>query len=197
MVYIEDQIWDFDLAAALQQVSSQRREQALGFKHELGQRQCVLAYLVLKKALFKEYGIGENVTFDYGEHGKPVLVEYPTIHFNLSHCREAVACVVSDHPVGIDVESVRRPLRESLVRYAMSEEEQHTIFSAEDPELEFTRLWTMKEARLKLTGEGLAHRLKTVLEEPGFRFETGAADTFLWALCEAETNSQTRATFSL
>ena len=79
----------------------------------------------------------------------------------------------------------------------MSEAEQQTVFNADNPALAFTRLWTMKEARLKLTGEGLAHRLKTVLEEPGFRFETGAADTFLWALCEAETNSQTRATFSL
>lgn len=48
MVYIDEHIWDFDLDAALAEISEQRREQALRFKHELGRRQCVLAYLLLK-----------------------------------------------------------------------------------------------------------------------------------------------------
>ena len=51
MVYIDEHIMDFDLDAALQQISEQRREQALRFKFERGQRTCVLAYLLLRKAL--------------------------------------------------------------------------------------------------------------------------------------------------
>ena len=71
MVYIDEHIMDFDLDAALQQVSEQRREQALRFKFERGQRTCVLAYLLLKKALHEEFGITGNPVFEYGEHGKP------------------------------------------------------------------------------------------------------------------------------
>ena len=171
MMYVDDHIWDFDLATALQEISAQRREQALRYRHELGQRQCVLAYLLLKRALREEYGIADNPVFVYGEHGKPVLADYPDIHFSLSHCREAVACAVSSRPVGIDVESVR-PLKESLVRYTMSETEQQTIFGAENPALMFTRLWTMKEAILKQSGEGLRDRLSTVLEGRELGFET-------------------------
>ena len=171
MMYVDDHIWDFDLATALQEISAQRREQALRYRHELGQRQCVLAYLLLKRALREEFGITDNPVFVYGEHGKPVLADYPDIHFSLSHCREAVACVVGSRPVGIDVESVR-PLKESLVRYTMSEIEQQKIFGAENPALMFTRLWTMKEASLKLTGEGLRDHLSTVLEGRELGFET-------------------------
>ena len=196
MVYIDEGIYDFDLQRALTEISSERREQALRFKHELGRRQCVLAYLLLKRALCEEYGITENPIFSYGVHGKPLLAEHPDIHFSLSHCREAVACIVADRPVGIDVESVGR-YHESLVRYSMSEREQQTIFGADDPVLAFTRLWTMKEARLKLTGEGLTSQLKNVLEGPGYSYETHVSNDRKYVWSVVATNSQKHATFSL
>lgn len=185
MVYVDDRIWEFDLDAGLAEISEQRREQALRFKHELGRRQCVLAYLLLKRALREAYGITENPVFAYGEHGKPALVGHPDIHFNLSHCREAVVCAVSNRPVGVDVESVGR-YRESLVRYTMSEAEQQAIREADDPALTFTRLWTMKEARLKLTGEGIGHALKDVLDDASFHYETvvSADRKYVYSLCQ-------------
>lgn len=163
MLYIDDHIWDFDLEAALLELSPERREQALRYRHELGRRQCALAYLLLKRALHEGYGITGNPRFNYGEHGKPLLADYPDIHFSLSHCREAVACAVSDRPVGIDVESIGR-YRELLAAYTMSEDERAAIAAAASPEVAFTRLWTMKEALLKCSGQGIVDGLKTVLE---------------------------------
>ena len=109
-ILISEHIWDFDLEAALREISAQRREQALKFMFEQGQRLCVLAYQLLKQGLREEYGITENPVFEYNEHDKPSIVGHPEIHFNLSHCKEAAACVVSDQPVGIDVESIRRTI---------------------------------------------------------------------------------------
>ncbi|MBQ3752445.1 MAG: 4'-phosphopantetheinyl transferase superfamily protein [Prevotella sp.] len=171
MVYIDEHIDDFDLQAALTEISEQRRLQALRFKFERGQRTCVLAYLLLKKALREEYGLTENPLFEYGPHGKPFIVGHPEIHFSLSHCREAVACAVSDRPVGIDVESVQR-YRESLAQYTMNEQEQQQIAAAERPDVAFIRLWTMKEARLKLTGEGITNDLKSALSGGSWQFTT-------------------------
>ena len=71
MIYVSEDIWDFDLEAALKDISDQRREQALKFKHEQGQRLCVLAYQLLKEGLQKEYGLTDNPIFEYNEHGKP------------------------------------------------------------------------------------------------------------------------------
>ena len=69
-IYVSEEIWNFDLEAALGEISEQRREQALKFKHELGQRLCVLAYQLLKQGLREAYGITENPVFEYNEHGK-------------------------------------------------------------------------------------------------------------------------------
>ena len=190
MVYIDEHIDDFDLQAALAEISEQRREQALRFKFERGQRTCVLAYLLLKKALREEYGLTENPLFEYGPHGKPFIVGHPEIHFSLSHCREAVACAVSNRPVGIDVESVQR-YRESLAQYTMSDEEQQLIAAAERPDVAFIRLWTMKEARLKLTGEGITNDLKTALDGGSWQFTTVERldKNYIYTLCEEKASS--------
>lgn len=189
MVYIDEHIDDFDLPTALADISTQRREQALRFKHERGQRTCVLAYLLLKKALREEYGITDNPLFEYGKHGKPCIVGHPDIHFNLSHCHEAVACVVSRQPVGIDVESISR-YKEALVRHTMNDHEQTQIFAAARPDVAFTRLWTMKEARLKLTGEGITTDLKTALNDyANWKFTVVGRfeQNYIYTLCEPLT----------
>ncbi len=187
MVYIDEHIGDFSLQAALAEISEQRRKQALSFKFEQGQRTCVLAYLLLKKALREEYGIAENPLFEYGPHGKPFIVGHPEIHFNLSHCREAVACAVSSRPVGIDVESVRQ-YKEDIVHYAMNDEEQQLIAAAERPDVAFIRLWTMKEARLKLTGEGITVDLKSALDGGPWQFTTVERldRHYVYTVCEEE-----------
>ena len=162
MVYLNDDIAHFDWEAALPLLSEQRREQTLKFKHLLGRKTCAAAYLLLCEALRKEYGITEKPIFEYGKHGKPFIIGYPDIHFNISHCREAVLCVVSSRPVGVDVESIRS-YKDSLVEYTMNSQEIAKINQAPRPEVEFVRFWTMKEAVLKLSGEGISKDLKTVL----------------------------------
>ena len=127
MIYIDDHIMDFDLRQALTEVSAQRREQALRYRHERDQRLSVAAYRLLQHA------------------------EWPYIHFSLSHCREAAACVVSDKPVGIDIESIDH-YDEAVAAQVMSSAELRKIHASPSPQMAFTRLWTMKESLYKLTG---------------------------------------------
>lgn len=183
-VYFSKDIWDFDLDAALAEISEQRREQAVKFKHELGQRLCVLAYQLLKQGLSEVYGIEENPVFEYNEHGKPSIIGHPEICFNLSHCKEAAICAISDQPVGVDVESVRS-FNESLVRYTMNEDEIRQIESSEDQAVAFIRLWTMKESAMKLIGTGISNDMKHVLQQEGLNFETfvDAQSRFVYSIC--------------
>ena len=177
MIYIDSDIYSFNLDEALTQISAQRRDQALRFSHEAGRRQRVAAYLLLKKGLEAEYGITENVEFGYAEGGKPFIKGHETIHFNLSHCRTAVACAIHDRPVGIDIETVR-PFKESLARHVLSLSEYEKAIASADPAYEFTRLWTMKESLLKLTGRGLRADLRSLLPRSGVKFipvDTGEA----------------------
>lgn len=145
----------------LQLLPPWRREQAMKYASAEGRRNCALAYLLLCRALEEEYGIAGSPTFVTGGHGKPSLAEYPGIHFNLSHCRTAVICAVSRRPVGVDIENLGRKTSDALIRYTMNEEEQDMI--AASPRHTFLRLWTMKEALVKLRGTGLQGNIPDLL----------------------------------
>ena len=162
MILIDEHIDRIDISSSLELLPPERREKALAYRYELQQRQCIGAWLLLRKACSEVFGLNEVPPVAVGQHGKPYFPAMPRLHFNLSHCREAVVCALSDHPVGIDVEAVRH-YKESLARYTMNEEELRQILTAERPDVAFTRLWTMKEAVLKRTGEGLRNDLKNVL----------------------------------
>lgn len=161
-IYIDENINDFDLDEAMTLLSEQRREQVARYKMEGPRRQAVAAYLLLRKALREMYGIYDAPVFEYDANGKPSILGHPEIFFNLSHCRKAVACVVADSPVGIDVEETCR-FSDSIARYTLDDEEYESVVKADNPSQAFIRLWTMKEALLKYTGEGLRRDIKTVL----------------------------------
>ena len=182
-VFVSEDIWEFDLEAALKEISEQRREQALKFRHEQGQRLCVLAYQLLKQALREEYGIVENPVFEYNEHGKPSIVGHPDIFFNLSHCKEAAVCAISNQPIGVDVESLRE-YKEGLVRYTMNDEEAREIESADDPTRAFIRFWTMKEATMKLIGTGISNDMKTVIDTTKYKYTTVNRQRYIYTVCE-------------
>jgi 4'-phosphopantetheinyl transferase len=186
MIYLNDDIAHFDWQAALPLLSEQRRQQTLKFKYEQGQRLCVLAYLLLKKGLREAFGITENPLFEYNEHGKPFIVGHPDIHFNLSHCKEAAICVVNDHPIGVDVESIRK-YTDNLVNYTMSDEEINQINSSENPAAAFIRLWTMKEATTKLIGTGIRDDLKSVIDTTRYKYTTVERRQYIYTVCEEFT----------
>jgi len=187
MIYINDDIDGFSIQSleeCIENLPSQRKEVALKYKHELGRKQCVLAYLLLCKGLDSEYGITDKPVFEYGEHGKPTIIGHEDIHFNLSHCKTAVACAISDAPIGIDIESIR-PVKESVIRYSMSDDEAKQIFESANPDIEFTKLWTKKESVLKLTGEGINDNMKSVLSPErlsNISVETTICDDFIYSV---------------
>ena len=180
---VREDIWAFDLQAALKEISEQRREQALKFKHEQGQRLCVLAYLLLKQALSETYGITDNPIFEYNEHGKPSIVGHPEIYFNLSHCKEAIVCAVSDKPVGVDVES-HREFSDSLINYTLNDEEIAEIKKSDNVAATFIRLWTMKEATSKLIGTGITHDVKSLIDTTKYKYTTVERQWYTYTICE-------------
>ena len=131
-----------------------RREKALQYKKLDDRKRSVLAFVLLQRALREEYGITEVPEFVYNEFGKPSLPNLP-IHFSLSHCKEAVACAVSDHNIGIDVESIV-PYNPDVARRACTADEQKMLEQCSNKDVEFIKLWTAKEAISKYEGMGLS-----------------------------------------
>lgn len=165
MLYINPHIPSIppeEVEGMMPSIPAWRREAAMEFKFPEGRKECVMAYLELCRGLRLEYGIQDMPNFAYGPHGKPYLPKYPDIHFNLSHCRQAVGCIIGNRPCGLDIERVRTQNTE-LTNYVMNMEEREKILHSPDPEIEFTRLWTQKEAVLKLHGTGITDNLQDTL----------------------------------
>ena len=83
-------------------------------------------------------------------------------HFNMSHCKKAVACVVADAEVGVDIERLGR-FSEAMARPVLNDEEYAEVMAADDPDAVFTDYWTKKEAIVKLTGRGIDDDLKNIV----------------------------------
>ncbi len=150
-------------------VDEQRRDEALRYKHLFGQFACLKSWLMLKE-LLKSLGIS-NLEMDKNEHGKPYLIRWPEVHFNLSHCKNGIAVVVDFSPVGIDIESFRKS-NLSLLQKTMNPAESAWIRASSDPVEAFTQYWTKKEAVVKLRGTGLIDDLHHILDGEGYRLET-------------------------
>lgn len=176
MIYVNDNIDNIsekELQEVINALPDWRKAQTMRFKHQRGRIESAFSYLLLCEAL-RERGIKEPPTFIYGKEGndgKPSLKEHPELFFNLSHCKRAVVCAVSEQPVGIDVEMLGH-YSERLANYTMNADELAEIAAASDKDLAFTRLWTMKEATMKLTGEGIGTNVRDVLRNTSIIYNT-------------------------
>lgn len=141
-----------------------RRDYALSFHRLIDRINCCEAYLLLKRGLFENYGIDCNPLFTYDVNGKPYLKEYPDICFSISHCNNGVLCVIADEPVGCDIEDIPQNIDDLLYNNCFCPSEQMIIHDSDKPEVDYTKIWTMKEAALKATGEGLSCDLRYLLQ---------------------------------
>ena len=98
---------------------------------------------------------GECPRLEHDSNGAPYLPDYPNLFISISHCRRAVAVAVSPMgKVGIDVEC-RRRIDGGLVRRVCSDSEREEVEISCDKVMAFLRLWTRKEAVLKMRGTGI------------------------------------------
>ena len=88
------------------------------------------------------------------DRGKPYFVESPW-YFSISHTQRHVFCALSSKPVGLDAEETDRKVNLRLADRILSPSEKRRFDEAEDKQAALLRLWVLKEAAAKLTGEGL------------------------------------------
>ena len=163
MVYIFDRLDQYTDEAYEKHLSSLpawRRKKALQYKKLDDRKRSVLAFVLLQHALREEYGIAEIPEFVYNEFGKPSLPNL-SIHFSLSHCKDAVVCAVSDHNIGVDVENIV-PYKSDVAQRVCTEAELEMLEQSENKDSDFIKLWTMKESFLKAIGCGLSRSMREV-----------------------------------
>ncbi len=167
-----------ELARDLLMLPPWRREKALSYHFLIDRVLCTKAYLLLCQGLHECYGIDchpssgvrpcNSPEFAYVGNGKPVLKDYPHIHFNISHCHRGVLVAIDDRPIGCDIEEIAPTLDLDLCRHCFNDSEIADIVASPVPSATFTSWWTRKEAVLKLTGEGIDDNLPELFNDDSF-----------------------------
>lgn len=140
----------------LKYVQSEKQERILKQKIKQNADNMLIGEILAKVVIKKTFGIDiSQQEFAYTEHGKPYLPDYPDVHFNISHSGEYVVCGVSDKPIGVDIQKIGE-YNYDVAKRVCNEKELVQIENSLNKASEFTKLWTQKEAVLKMHGIGIA-----------------------------------------
>lgn len=147
-------------------LDEQERNQADRFYHRRDREAFIAAHALARTMLAEATGIpAASLRFVKGPYGKPEMVRGAgerQVHFNISHTNGLVACAVgADCALGVDVENTERTTSLDIAHRYFAPEEAAIVLSAlpeQRVEL-FYRFWTLKEAFIKATGEGLSRPL--------------------------------------
>lgn len=153
-------------------LSASEQARATRFRHPADRAAYVAAHALLRHTLSEALGGDPRAwAFETGPFGKPALAAVhrrPWLHFNISHTRSLVACAIAGGPVGVDVEASDGDMPSAVAeRFAPGERTMLAKAAGAEYRSIFFRLWTLKEAYLKATGEGLSGRL----DSPAFKLD--------------------------
>lgn len=109
----------------------------------------------LIKECLDDYGVQTSQVLRT-EKGKPYIED--NIHLSVSHSGTYFVCVISELPVGIDIQEKRKSnIYKIAERYFTDKEREHIEEYGEEG---FFMLWCRKEAYSKFTGNGIAEMMK-------------------------------------
>jgi 4'-phosphopantetheinyl transferase len=160
-----------DLADWTTILSAEERDRAARFRFDADRVAFIAAHALKRRMLSEQAGLPPTAwRFVAGPAGKPELDPahgLPWLRFNLSHARSLVACAVAvGDDIGVDVESLdRRPPAAGLAARWFAPEENALLGTLPEPGRTeaFLKLWTLKEAFVKATGDGIALGIERVV----------------------------------
>jgi len=160
---------DDEIDRWLDQLDAEEKARAARFRFPGDKAAYVSAHALLRHMLTAVTGESNEWQFRVQRSGKPELAAehgFVGLHFNISHTSDFVACAVAPFPVGVDVETVERKTDFAISRRFAARERATLAGVAPDAfALTFFRLWTLKEAYLKGTGDGLSRPLDSFTVE--------------------------------
>ena len=138
-----------------------------------------VGYSLLARILREQHGLDDLPAVDIDDRGRPFLVG-SSLYFSISHCKAAVACVVSAHPIGLDVQDRLTGISPALAA---------RIAAPQNPDglspRELATLWAQKEASAKLDGRGLKIGIE-LLPLPHHTLTVEDYDRFVLCVAEEE-----------
>lgn len=168
------QLWRADLDSAAagphglgRDLSKEERRRALRFHFATDRERFVAARGVLREILARHLNTTATcLDLRQATSGKPFLVEYPHLRFNISHTSSTMLVAVArEREIGVDIERLDADVAVGeLAATTLSGPERRVLdrLDGESRKAAFLGFWTRKEALVKADGRGLSLRLSDV-----------------------------------
>ena len=133
------------------------QDSSLSEKHISALEQSAAAELAICAAMKNSGRPFAPPDYAYKESGQPTIQNG---HISISHTEGYAACAISRQPVGTDVER-GHTFSKAAAKRILSPQEELMSDSTNADEL-LSRIWTVKESFLKMTGEGIPGGMRTL-----------------------------------
>ena len=158
------EIADSELPHVASVLSRDERERAERLISEDHRRRSIAAHAILRLILSRYCGASPvQLAIRRTSDGKPVLSDYPSIQFNLTHSHgRALIAVARDQEVGVDLEQVRREVDVVRLAKRFLSERDLAFIEHGNPEQRherFLKAWVAREAVFKADGRGITFPL--------------------------------------
>jgi len=155
----------------LSRLSAERQKEISGFRFAQDRRLRVMADVLVRCRISDMLHVPfSDLQFGANKYGKPHLIDHPSVHFNISHTRNALAVGLADEPIGIDVERITQSDIRIAHRAFTPNECEYVFADPQKQDRRFFEVWTQKEAYTKWTGSGfhMDPRQLDVMNRAGF-----------------------------
>ncbi len=160
-----------ELSDRLQTLSEEERRRAARFRGDRQRADWVMVRSTLRSLIAARLGrSAADVPLEVRPGGKPALAGETSLHFSVSHTPGlALIALAEGSEVGVDVEAWRPPAPHVVARVLAAVERERMDRGeggAANAVASFYDHWSLKEAYLKCTGQGLAGEPRAVVVTP-------------------------------
>lgn len=162
---IREDDWESVDYKLLKYVSLNRQKKILNYRYQIDKKLSLYSALLTRMQLSKISGIpSSKLIFSIGQSGKPYVLLNKYLYFNISHTKSFILCCISQETyVGADVEKIVVPPLEIMDRCFHPDEIAYIDgLSGIQKEAAFFKVWTRKEAYVKMLGIGLNGSLPSI-----------------------------------
>lgn len=179
-------------------MSSYRQKKIMKYKFRKDRNLSLGAGILLDYGL-KQYGLNEcDMRYAAGNNEKPCFLDWPYLHFNISHSESMVICSFSNKEIGVDIEKITGIDSDIAKRFFCTSEYEYILSQTFDRKRKeaFFRIWVLKESFMKMTGLGMSLltnsfeiilgdniTVKQCVDDQIYNFKEYKVDEFRIAVC--------------
>lgn len=155
------------------------REKIDAKQDENSRLQSLAGYIMLYRA-FDELDYEKPIKITFNQHGKPMCDK---CFFSISHSEDRVICAVSDKPIGVDIQKIKRVKQRNEYKFFNKQECDYVNQETDGVSQRYIEVFSKKEAAIKMLGLSMSHASSVDTFSEKYCFSQKTDEGFFLCVC--------------